>query len=487
MKDKYSCEVVEETFGNNDRPCNNGDTSVEFLNSPRINTGNRAYQREKVTLDSWKQELMRTVLINVYARIPEIHIRVIKTENGWTYELIDGQQRVTAIIDFLNGDYRLPPKFVVGDCDCSGMDAQELYDTYPSIYELIGEYRISCKWYEELTDLQTADLFINVLNNVNDMKPQEIRNAILGHYSEYVRKTARFEPHEIFERTVVTSKKGKKSKLTYFSSKFALKQRMEVDEWLSEFIYLWKNGVVGGVQHKQHFNWVASAQQPGGIYNDGFKDETKINELLNFGLSILKAVDVEDTNRLNPMTSMMLILYANDLKERYGSIIPENYASAFFKTYDKYSDTSPEVPIYTKMTCTNGHPMGPFKELFGGKNSNAISTIFTVLNHELESVGLKEFGIIEIDTRDFKRADIIKKWKEQGGKCYYTGKPLELNNIAGDHFIPRSSGVENGGVTEYTNLVVCSRNLNNKKGNMSAKSFQNLCKLESNIPSEEAA
>ena len=88
MKDKYSCEVVEETFGNNDRPCNNGDTSVEFLNSPRINTGNRAYQREKVTLDSWKQELMRTVLINVYARIPEIHIRVIKTENGWTYELI---------------------------------------------------------------------------------------------------------------------------------------------------------------------------------------------------------------------------------------------------------------------------------------------------------------------------------------------------------------------------------------------------------------
>ena len=78
-----------------------------------------------------------------------------------------------------------------------------------------------------------------ILNNVNDMKPQEIRNAILGVYSTFIRETARFDPHELFDRLV--EKKGKitKEKLKYFS--FPLKGRMEVDEWLSELIYLFDN------------------------------------------------------------------------------------------------------------------------------------------------------------------------------------------------------------------------------------------------------
>ena len=58
----------------------------------------------------------------------------------------------------------------------------------------------------------------------------------------------------------------------------------------------------------------------------------------------------------------------------------QHFYKKVFETIDKYSDTSATVPIYTKMVCANGHPMVPFKELFGGKNSNAITTIFTVFN-----------------------------------------------------------------------------------------------------------
>ena len=115
----------------------------------------------------------------------------------------------------------------------------------------LSEYRISCKWYEDLSDLQTAHLFIEVLNNVNDMKPQEIRNAILGFkYSDYVRNTARFSSQEmnfLHDLTHQLVKTTEKQNLEYFSSSFSLSGRMEVDEFLSELLYLHFNDAKKGI------------------------------------------------------------------------------------------------------------------------------------------------------------------------------------------------------------------------------------------------
>ena len=116
--------------------------------------------------------------------------------------------------------------------------------------------------------------------------------------------------------------------------------------------------------------------------------------------------------------------------------------------------------------------MNPFNELFGGKNPNAIRTIFQVLDKELKD-RKDDFGIIEIDPREtFTRSDILKKWQEQDGKCYYTGEPIEEDDLAGDHDIPRSWGIARGGVTEYKNLVITSLYHNNKKGNMTGEDYK---------------
>ena len=97
------------------------------------------------------------------------------------------------------------------------MNITDIRETYPQLYQQILGYRISCLWYENLSDEQTADLFINVLNNTNQMKPQEIRNAVRGYLSQYIRNTSRFEDrHDLFER-VFSDCKGKKQKLKLFS------------------------------------------------------------------------------------------------------------------------------------------------------------------------------------------------------------------------------------------------------------------------------
>ena len=489
-----SCERHEELFGTAEKDCSNGDVTVSFLQSPKVNTQNPAYQRELVADLFWKQEVLRTVLINVFCGIPEIHIRVLEKAHGvYFFELIDGQQRVSAILGFLNEEYPFPKDFNVDGIDLSEMYADELKEKHFDIYQRITDYRISCKWYQNLTDEQTAWLFIKVLNNVATMAHQEMRNAILGIFSDYIRNTARFEKtrHELFTRTTEVIKGKKKTFLKYFSPTFKLEGRMEVDEWLSELIYLSENGVEKGVSHKSHFNWVEKMQGPKGDYSVTFTSEKKIKTLLDFGLTILKAVPTQRKSDLSKMVAMMMILYADRLRKLGQDIVPANYVKAFFKVFDDYS--CDDKKLYLQEKNDNGSILKGFSDLFGGKNSNAIKTIFRILDKEkdglkptidlegkvtqsgaLLGMTAKDFGIIKIDKRDFTHKQILKKWREQDYKCYYTGVILEENDIAGDHYIPRSAGIDNGGVTEYENLVVCSRYLNQKKSNMSAKSFENL-------------
>ena len=67
---------------------------------------------------------------------------------------------------------------------------------------------------------------------------------------------------------------------------------------------------------------------------------------------------------------------------------------------------------------------------------------------------------------------VLKRWYEQGCIDFYTGLPLDEEDIAGDHYIPRSHGVKAGGVTEYHNLVVCSQSINKQKLNQHGDEFR---------------
>lgn len=472
------CEIAEKQFGKtNKAESHNGDVSVDYLTdvrSPQIETGAREYQREKVASLSWKQKVMLTVIANGYRKIPQIHIRVIKTDNGFRFELVDGQQRITSIIDFVKGKYSLPntPEFNLGN----GIDVRgKKFEDLPSnIKTQILEYRISCLWYENLSDEQTADLFINVLNNTNSMKPQEIRNAVRGYLSTLIRNTARFEErHDLFERSISDGKK-KKQTLKHFSTGFTLGGRMEVDEWLSELIYLQDNGYRNGITQQRHTQWIKDVQSTGGKYSTKAQfsefNELTVQPLIAFAYDVITSVPSELRYKLSPMLSQILILYGLELKNKYGKLDIPTYTKKFFEVYDKWSNTTNKLYLNEVMWGTKDEQMEPFNKLFGGRNPKAIGTITYVLDKELD-LDEDSFGVVEIDIRNFSKAQIIQKWEEQGRKCFFTGQTLELKDIAGDHYIPRSWGIKKGGVTEMNNLAVTSKKLNLKKLNMHGDDF----------------
>ena len=122
-QDKFlKCEIMEDEFGNNpDQKVNwRGDIILKWMvdpeNSPKFETGVREYQRFKVKTVLWQQTIVEDVLLNGI-RVQEVVIRVIETvlEDGvvvFSYEVIDGQQRLTAFIEFVKGIF---PIFVDGE------------------------------------------------------------------------------------------------------------------------------------------------------------------------------------------------------------------------------------------------------------------------------------------------------------------------------------------------------------------------------------
>jgi hypothetical protein len=484
MSEFITCSEAVDKLGKTSGPdgiCHNGSVTVEFILTEKsrnnFNTANRKYQREEIAELIWKQGILITILTRDWVRVPEIHIRVLNVDGYLSYEMLDGQQRLSAVLHFLTGIIPLPSNMIIDGSDISGLYAKELKQKNIKLYNKIHNYVISCKWYENISDEQASELYVEILNNTNGQYHQEIRNAISGPFADWIRDTARgykeigVEAHELFERVIV----GKSTKLKLFSQDkkkgFKLLGRMEVDEWLSQLIYMFKHDWRNGVTQGTHTKWVKDMSRPGGDYHPKFKDKKKAENLLKFAYKIINSVPKKYKKQLNPMWAHVLILFAWEKSEHYGKIIPENYTNKFFEIAKDW-DCS-QKKLWDNQTQYSGNPMSTFSSNFGGRNRNAIGTICKVLEIELDKMGenIEEFGFIEIDQNDFTEKQIYDKWKEQGEKDAKTGRHLEWEDVAGDHIIPRSAGVKEGGITEYHNLQVISRNTNNIKSNMSDEIF----------------
>ena len=492
--------------------------TIKFLREQRndsgLNTQPRSYQREKVASYEWKCEIIKTILVDKCYPIPAIHIRIVRNENGDVvgYEVADGQQRVTAVFDFMDNQFTLPnlPSFK----RYAGMNWAKMLHYYPDATEEIKNYGLSTTFYDNFTDEDISTLFIKILNNTNDLNVQEKNNATRSRLADFIRYTSRNGNgewkdkksvemfHDLFSRDVLDKGTPKELIVWKYFNNLGI-GRMEGDLWLAMLVYMvvndnWKKGVTPMLVSRFYEDTsVESGHDTGWNFkkklstNSMPKIEKEITNLLDIGLKFSKWVLKYKTTKINskgkevrstsnakvylkPNFMLFVILFARDYKEamKSGAVDWDLYFEKITDVYDKWNSAS----VYEKdengnsRYQSNGTTMlGAFKALWGSFNSNVIRTASNIVSSEIALD--PDWGFVKIDRSNFTKKQIEQRYEENGGIDDYTGKPIQFEDAIGDHDIPRAWGIAKGGVTEYSNLKITTAYHNGQKLTMTGEAY----------------
>lgn len=146
--------------------------TISWLNN-RKNEGaleiSPLFQRRAVWLDKERSELMDTICSGL--PFPEIYVQVVTDAEtgGQKHIVVDGQQRVTSILMFIDGEVSLPEN--------DRWNGEYFRDLTPELKESFWDYQIVVRNLRRTSDAEIRDLFERLNTNTIALNDQEIRNA----------------------------------------------------------------------------------------------------------------------------------------------------------------------------------------------------------------------------------------------------------------------------------------------------------------------
>lgn len=128
------------------------------------------FQRRSVWKTPAKSFFIDSVLLGY--PIPPIHIRIAQGRNGRPVrEVIDGQQRIRAVFDFIAEKYRISP--AVSE-DFGGKVYSEIT---AANRETLNNFSFTVYQYKSLNDSDVLDMFARLNTYSEQLRPQELRNG----------------------------------------------------------------------------------------------------------------------------------------------------------------------------------------------------------------------------------------------------------------------------------------------------------------------
>ncbi|MDH2314001.1 DUF262 domain-containing protein [Methylobacterium brachiatum] len=129
------------------------------------------FQRNMVWTDQQKSYLIETILKAL--PIPELYMQDVGDETGLEkHVLVDGQQRIGAVLEFLEGEYSLG-----GDEIERKYKGLKFEDLEPEIKKGIYSYKFVVRILPPLDDEEVRRIFARINKNAASLNDQEIRNA----------------------------------------------------------------------------------------------------------------------------------------------------------------------------------------------------------------------------------------------------------------------------------------------------------------------
>src|SRR5208337_2631977 len=131
------------------------------------------FQRKPVWSQRNRSYLIDTILQNL--PIPEIYIQIKTNKEGKTkYVVVDGQQRMRAILDFIAGEYALL------EAESPEYKGKEFKDLTDGLKEEFWSYSIVTRELQTNNTEEVKEIFRRLNKYVVPLNEQELRNATYG-------------------------------------------------------------------------------------------------------------------------------------------------------------------------------------------------------------------------------------------------------------------------------------------------------------------
>lgn len=163
--------------------------SSSFSLRDRIDT-NPDYQRPAVWSRSQKQLLIDTILRGY--DIPKLYWSQ-SDPSGKRWEVVDGQQRLRAIWEFMDGEFAIPKN--ADDVEGESIAGLKYSDLSVDMRLTFDQYQLSVVVVEHADEDEIREMFLR-LQNGTSLKAQEKRNAYPGAMRDFVKECAE---HRFFD------------------------------------------------------------------------------------------------------------------------------------------------------------------------------------------------------------------------------------------------------------------------------------------------
>ena len=239
------------------------------------------FQRRAVWLEKERSSLMETILLKL--PFPEVYIQVETDQESGSqkYIIVDGQQRITSILNFIDGDVSLPQ-----DSEWGGVSFRDLS---PEQKRSFWDYKIVVRMLRNTNDAEIRDLFQKLNTNNVVLNNQELRNA--KYTGRFKQACERLADDPFFQH------------IGLFTPREV--RRMEDIEFVSELLVL----VVDGIQNKKDHLEEFYAN-----FNEEFPSENQYELDFRTSLNLLQQVTVEDNQTLIKTKSNFYSLFGACLK-----------------------------------------------------------------------------------------------------------------------------------------------------------------------------
>lgn len=221
------------------------------------------FQRRPVWLEKERSELIGTICSSL--PFPEIYVHHdTNPEDGSELHIVvDGQQRVTTIMMFIDGEITLP--------DDDEWRARSFKDFTVEEKGAFWDYKIVVRGLSRTNDAEIRDLFARLNTNNIALNDQEVRNA--RYKGRFKQMAERIADNPLFQT------------LGLFTAR-DIRRMLDV-EYASELLVL----TIEGVTNKKDLLDAAYA-----FYEEEFPQEAEIEEEANAGLGLVRTL-ITDLNK----------------------------------------------------------------------------------------------------------------------------------------------------------------------------------------------